>query len=75
MSLSVWFVLTPNVLLLDYAGPAEALRMAAEMAAGDLQPAAMLLRRCAPVAQLRTSLGVELADSKRCRRGCRRTAW
>jgi transcriptional regulator GlxA family with amidase domain len=31
MTLSVWFVLTPNVLMLDYAGPAEAMRMAAEM--------------------------------------------
>ena len=25
MTLQVWFALTPNVLLLDYAGPAEAL--------------------------------------------------
>ena len=55
MTLSVWFVLTPNVLMLDYAGPAEALRMAAEMGAD------MAVHTCAPVAQLRTSLGVELA--------------
>jgi len=27
LKLSVWLVLTPNVLLLDYAGPAEALRI------------------------------------------------
>lgn len=55
MTLSVWFVLTPNVLMLDYAGPAEALRMAGEMGAD------LAIHTCAPVAQLRTSLGVELA--------------
>ena len=55
MTLSVWFVLTPNVLMLDYAGPAEALRMAGEMGAD------IAVHTCAPVAQLRTSLGVELA--------------
>lgn len=54
MSVPVWFVLTPNVLLLDYAGPAEALRMAAEMG-GDL-----LLHHCAPTPRLGTSLTVEL---------------
>ena len=26
LTLSLWLVVTPNVLLLDYAGPAEALR-------------------------------------------------
>ena len=54
MSLSVWFILTPNVLLLDYAGPAEALRMATDMGA------AFALHTCAPVPTLRTSLGIEL---------------
>ncbi len=65
MSLSVWFVLTPNVLLLDYAGPAEALRMAAELANEQTDAsgqAAMLLHSCAPVARLRTSLGVGLGE-------------
>ena len=51
MTLSVWFVLTPNVLMLDYAGPAEAMRMAAEMG-GDLA-----VHSCGPVPRLRTSLG------------------
>lgn len=55
MRLSVWFVVTPNVLLLDYAGPAEAMRMAAEMG-GDI-----VIHTCAPVAQANTSLGVTLA--------------
>ena len=54
MTLSVWFVLTPNVLMLDYAGPAEAMRMAAEMG-GDL-----VVHSCGPVPRLRTSLGVKL---------------
>lgn len=54
MTLSVWFVLTPGVLMLDYAGPAEALRMAAEMGAD------MLLHHCAPVPRLATSLAVEI---------------
>ena len=54
MSLSVFFVLTPGVLLLDYAGPAEALRMAAEMGAD------MRLVTCAPVSPLPTSMGVSL---------------
>jgi len=55
VSLSVWLVLTPNVLLLDYAGPAEALRMAAGMDVG------LTLHTCAPVPRLSTSVGVELA--------------
>ena len=41
----------PGVLLLDYAGPAEALRMAAEMGAD------MRLVTCAPVSPLPTSMG------------------
>lgn len=55
MTLQVWCVLTPNVLLLDYAGPAEALRIARQMGA-DLQ-----IHHCAPVARLPTSVGVDLA--------------
>ncbi|WP_313953520.1 DJ-1/PfpI family protein, partial [Accumulibacter sp.] len=58
MTLSVWFVLTPNVLLLDYAGPAEALRMAAEMAGDSADRIA--LHSCSPVASLRTSLGIAI---------------
>jgi transcriptional regulator GlxA family with amidase domain len=55
MTLHVWFVVTPNVLLLDYAGAAEAMRMAAEMG-GKL-----VVHTCAPVVQVGTSLGIELA--------------
>ncbi|WP_323001937.1 GlxA family transcriptional regulator [Denitromonas sp.] len=55
MTLAVIFVVTPNVLLLDYAGPAEAMRMAAE-AGADLTVAT-----CAPVPALATSMGVTLS--------------
>lgn len=53
-TLSVYLVLTPWVLMLDYAGPAEALRMAAEMGA------AMRLHICAAERTLATSLGPRL---------------
>jgi len=55
MNLSVWLVLTPNVLMLDYAGPAEALRMARDMG-GNID-----LHVCGPVAAMRTSLPTQLA--------------
>lgn len=51
---SVWFVLTPPVLLLDYAGPAEALRMAAESGAP------FDLHHCAPLSRVTTSIGTAL---------------
>lgn len=53
--LEVWFALTPNLLLLDYAGPAEALRIAARMGAG------LRLHSCAARPSLPTSVGVELS--------------
>ena len=52
--LSVWLVLTPNVLMLDYAGPAEALRMARDMGAK------LALHTCSPQAGITTTLGVGL---------------
>lgn len=55
LKLSVWLVLTPNVLLLDYAGPAETLRMARDMGA------ALVLHSCAPQPSVATSLGPSLA--------------
>jgi transcriptional regulator GlxA family with amidase domain len=54
MNTSVWFVLTPSVLLLDYAGPAEALRMATESGAP------FDLHHCAPLSRVTTSLGTAL---------------
>jgi transcriptional regulator GlxA family with amidase domain len=53
-TLSVYLVLTPWVLMLDYAGPAEALRMACDMGAS------MRLHICAPEKTLTTSLGTGL---------------
>ncbi len=52
--LSVYLLLTPWVLMLDYAGPAEALRMACDMGAP------MRLHICAPEKTLCTSLGTGL---------------
>ena len=54
LTLTVWIVLTPNVLMLDYAGPAEALRMARDMGAK------LVLHTCAPQPSIPTSLGPEL---------------
>lgn len=50
-AISVWFVLTPPVLMLDYAGPAEAMRMAAESGAP------FTLHHCGPLERAATSLG------------------
>ena len=55
LTLNVWMVLTPNVLMLDYAGPAEALRMARDMGAK------LVLHTCAPQSSIATSLGTELS--------------
>lgn len=52
---SLFLVVTPGVLLLDYAGPAEALRMARDMGAP------IVLSTCGPRASVNTSLGTQLA--------------
>lgn len=54
LSLSVFLVVTPGVLLLDYAGPAEALRMARDMGAP------LTLHTCGPLPDVPTSLGTQL---------------
>ncbi len=55
MTLAVYFVVTPNVLLLDYAGPAETLRMAADTGAD------MHITTCAPTPELSTSMAITLS--------------
>ncbi len=55
LKLSIYLVLTPNVLMLDYAGPAEALRMARDMGAP------LALHTCGPQAAIPTSLGTGLS--------------
>jgi transcriptional regulator GlxA family with amidase domain len=50
----VWIVATPNVLLLDLAGPAEAFRLAREAGAQ------LVLHLCGPVPEVQTSLGLPL---------------
>ena len=54
-SLTVYFIVTPGVLLLDYAGPAEALRMARDMGAP------LVLQTCGPRSEVITSIGTQLA--------------
>ena len=54
VTLSVYLVVTPGVLMLDYAGPAEALRMARDMGAP------LTLHTCGPQADVHTSLGTHL---------------
>ncbi|WP_345817048.1 helix-turn-helix domain-containing protein (plasmid) [Paraburkholderia sp. PREW-6R] len=54
MKTSVWFVLTPPVLMLDYAGPAEVMRMAVESGAP------FELHHCAPLSPVTTSIGMSL---------------
>jgi transcriptional regulator GlxA family with amidase domain len=44
LNLSVYLVVTPGVLMLDYAGPAETLRMAGDMGAP------LLMHICGPFA-------------------------
>ncbi|WP_028225096.1 GlxA family transcriptional regulator [Paraburkholderia ferrariae] len=51
---SVWFVLTPPVLMLDYAGPAEVLRLAASCG-GPFE-----LHHCAPSPRVATSIGTSI---------------
>jgi transcriptional regulator GlxA family with amidase domain len=55
LTLSIYLVLTPNVLMLDYAGPAEALRMARDMGAP------IALHTCGPQAHIPTSLSTSLS--------------
>lgn len=55
MTLAVYFIVTPNVLLLDYAGPAEAMRMAADVGAD------LTVTTCSPVPVVSTSMGVSLS--------------
>ncbi|WLH82993.1 GlxA family transcriptional regulator [Pseudomonas sp. FP2338] len=59
MSVPVLFVLLPNVLMLDLAGPAEVLRLAAQ----SEDPAAIDfdLQYVSPVPELQTSIGLPLA--------------
>ncbi len=53
--LHIYLVLTPNVLMLDYAGPAEALRMARDMGAP------LALHTCGPQSEIPTSLSTGLS--------------
>jgi transcriptional regulator GlxA family with amidase domain len=68
-TLTVYLVVTPGVLLLDYAGPAEALRMARDMGAP------LVLHTCGPRPKVNTSLGTQLTGLDPCPNNCHLTAW
>ena len=55
-SIPLYFVLTPQFLLLDYAGPAEAFRIAASLGAP------FVLHTVAPASTLQSSLGLDICN-------------
>jgi transcriptional regulator GlxA family with amidase domain len=57
----VWFVLPTGSLILDWAGPAEAFRMASNETASLLPGGAFRMRFCAPQPESRSSVGALLA--------------
>lgn len=61
-SIDVLFVIAPNSLLLDIAGPAEAFRLANLHREARALPPRFRLRFAGPVAGARTSVGLGLAD-------------
>jgi len=61
LPIDVLFVIVPDALLLDIAGPAEALRLVNLRCAQRNQPPRFRLRFAGPVAQARASVGLTLA--------------
>lgn len=59
--IDVLFLLLPGSLILDWAGPAEALRIANGLMRKQNRPAPFALRFCAPRPESTTSVGVQLA--------------
>src|SRR5690349_1630611 len=59
--IDVLFVIVPHALLLDIAGPAEALRLVNLRCTDRGQPPRFRLRFAGPVAQTRASVGLTLA--------------
>jgi transcriptional regulator GlxA family with amidase domain len=60
--IDVLFLLLPGSLILDWAGPAEALRIANDLMRKQGREAPFALRFCAPQAASTTSVGVQLAE-------------
>jgi transcriptional regulator GlxA family with amidase domain len=59
-AVTLWFVLLPDSLVLDWAGPAEAFRMANQLLAARGEPARFELRFIGPRAEPMTSVGIAL---------------
>ena len=58
--ISLYFVLLPGSLILDWAGPAEAFRIANQLLAGRGEPARFDLRFVGPQPEPRTSVGIAM---------------
>ena len=61
-AIEVLFVLLPDTLILDWAGPAEAFRIANQSLARLGRPAAFKLRFVGPQSKARSSVGAQVAD-------------
>lgn len=73
--IDVVFVVLPDTLLLDLAGPAEVFRLANQQLARRGRPAAFGLRHAAPQPQAMTSVGVTLAGLEPLPTGFDRETW
>lgn len=58
--ITVWFVLLPGSLILDWAGPAEALRIANQLLKADGEPTRFRLRFVGPDAEVPTSVFINV---------------
>ncbi|MEK8053458.1 helix-turn-helix domain-containing protein [Ideonella sp. DXS22W] len=73
--IDVLFVVLPDTLLLDLAGPAEAFRLANQALARRGRPAAFRLRYAGPAPQARSSVGLMLAELEPLPESFNRPTW
>ncbi|QYF95364.1 helix-turn-helix domain-containing protein [Massilia sp. PAMC28688] len=59
--ITVWFMLLPDSLIMDWAGPAEALRIASQIRRLQGQAAPFAMRFCGPQASCATSVGIAVS--------------
>jgi transcriptional regulator GlxA family with amidase domain len=74
-AIDVLFVVPPNTLLLDVAGPAEAFRLANQQLVSDGAAPRFRLRYVAPEAEVKTSVGLQLAGLEALPRTLERPTW
>jgi len=73
--IEVLFVLMPDSLLLDWAGPAEALRLANQCLTSAGRPEAFVLRFVGPAAETRSSVGATISQIEPLPRKLREPSW